>query len=147
MLRADVLRALRVAPLTAGLLRLAWTAAAVLLALGLLGLALAAAAGASQRWQTLTRLRTLGLRPRDARWVAAGSCCHRSWSPRCAARYSGPCSHASRSARSTCACSPAKPPTRWRSCRGGCWAWSAWRCWRRPPPSCPSSRRCDDATG
>ncbi|MFE9193429.1 FtsX-like permease family protein [Micromonospora sp. NPDC007208] len=72
VLRADVLRAQRVAPLTAGLLRLAWTAAAVLLALGLLGSTLAAAAGASQRWQTLTRLRTLGLRPRDARWVAAG---------------------------------------------------------------------------
>ncbi|MEU1589105.1 ABC transporter permease [Micromonospora sp. NPDC005710] len=72
VLRADVLRAQRVAPLTAGLLRLAWTAAAVLLALGLLGLVLAAAAGASERWRTLTRLRTLGLRPRDARWVAAG---------------------------------------------------------------------------
>ncbi|MEU8180977.1 ABC transporter permease [Micromonospora sp. NPDC049047] len=72
VVRADVLRAQRVAPLTAGLLRLAWTAAAVLLALGLLGLTLAAAAGASQRWQTLTRLRTLGLRPRDVRWVAAG---------------------------------------------------------------------------
>ncbi|MGW5556770.1 FtsX-like permease family protein [Micromonospora sp. NPDC003944] len=72
VLRADVLREQRAAPLTAGLVRLAWTAAAVLLALGLLGLALAAAAGASQRWQTLTRLRTLGLRPRDVRWVAAG---------------------------------------------------------------------------
>ncbi|MEV4119630.1 FtsX-like permease family protein [Micromonospora sp. NPDC049645] len=72
VLRADVLRAQRVAPLTGGLLRLAWTTAAVLLALGLLGLALAAAAGASERWQTLTRLRTLGLRPRDARWVATG---------------------------------------------------------------------------
>ncbi|GIJ76731.1 putative ABC transport system permease protein [Micromonospora phaseoli] len=72
VLRADVLRAQRVAPLTAGVLRLAWTAAAVLLALGLLGLTLAAAASASERWQTLTRLRTLGLRPRDARWVAAG---------------------------------------------------------------------------
>ncbi|WP_030488592.1 FtsX-like permease family protein [Micromonospora chokoriensis] len=72
VLREDVLRAQRVAPLTTGLLRLAWTAAAVLLALGLLGLALAAAAGAPQRWQTLTRLRTLGLRPRDVRWVAAG---------------------------------------------------------------------------
>ncbi|MFF0153954.1 FtsX-like permease family protein [Micromonospora sp. NPDC005203] len=72
VLRADVLRAQRVAPLTAGLLRLAWTAAAVLVALGLLGLTLAAAAGASARWQTLTRLRTLGLRPRDVRWVAAG---------------------------------------------------------------------------
>ncbi len=72
VLRADVLRAQRVAPLTAGILRLAWTAAAALLALGLLGLTLSAAAGASERWQTLTRLRTLGLRPRDARWVAAG---------------------------------------------------------------------------
>ncbi|GAA2187924.1 FtsX-like permease family protein [Micromonospora lupini] len=72
VLRADVLRAQRATPLTTGLLRLAWTAAAVLLALGLLGLTLAAAAGASERWQTLTRLRTLGLRPRDARWVAAG---------------------------------------------------------------------------
>ncbi|MEW2143465.1 ABC transporter permease [Micromonospora vinacea] len=72
VLRADALRAQRVAPLTAGLLRLAWTAAAVLLALGMLGLTLAAAAGASERWQTLTRLRTLGLRPRDVRWVAAG---------------------------------------------------------------------------
>ncbi|MCF0091692.1 hypothetical protein B0E54_00508 [Micromonospora sp. MH99] len=72
VLRADVLRAQRVAPLTAGLLRLAWTAAAMLLALGLLGLTLAAAAGAAERWQTLTRLRTLGLRHRDVRWVAAG---------------------------------------------------------------------------
>ncbi|MEV6694979.1 ABC transporter permease [Micromonospora sp. NPDC051196] len=72
VLRTDVLQAQRVAPLTAGTLRLAWTAAAVLLALGLLGLTLAAAAGAQERWQTLTRLRTLGLRPRDARWVAAG---------------------------------------------------------------------------
>ncbi|MEG3632688.1 FtsX-like permease family protein [Micromonospora palythoicola] len=72
VLRADVLRAQRVAPLTAGISRLAWTVAAVLVALGLLGLALAAAAGASERWQTLTRLRTLGLRQRDARWVAAG---------------------------------------------------------------------------
>ena len=44
----------------------------MLLALGLLGFALGAAAGAPERWQTLTRLRTLGLRPRDARRVAAG---------------------------------------------------------------------------
>ncbi|MGW0506108.1 FtsX-like permease family protein [Micromonospora sp. NPDC003241] len=72
VLRTDVQRAQREAPLTAGTLRLAWTAAVVLLALGLLGLTLAAAAGASERWQTLSRLRTLGLRPRDARWVAAG---------------------------------------------------------------------------
>lgn len=72
VLRADVERTRRAAPLTAGLLRLARTAAAALLALGLLGLALGAAAGAPQRWQTLTRLRTLGLRGRDARWIAAG---------------------------------------------------------------------------
>jgi len=71
-LRADVERTRRAAPLAAGLLRLTWTAAATLLALGLLGLALGAATSAPQRWQTLTRLRTLGLRPRDARWIAAG---------------------------------------------------------------------------
>ncbi|MEJ3746651.1 FtsX-like permease family protein [Actinomycetes bacterium KLBMP 9797] len=72
VLRVDVLRARRAAPLTAGLLRLAWASAAALLALGLLGLALGVATSARERWQTLTRLRTLGLRPRDARWVAAG---------------------------------------------------------------------------
>ncbi|MGN9788511.1 FtsX-like permease family protein [Nonomuraea sp. ZG12] len=59
-------------PLAAGLLRLAWISAVTLPVLGLLGLALGAAAGAPERWQTLTRLRTLGLRPREARWVAAG---------------------------------------------------------------------------
>ncbi|MFC4589982.1 FtsX-like permease family protein [Sphaerisporangium corydalis] len=72
VLLADVLRERRAAPLTSGLLRLAWASAAALLALGLLGLVLGAAASAPDRWQTLTRLRTLGLRPRDARWVAAG---------------------------------------------------------------------------
>jgi len=72
LLRSDVLRERRGAPLTAGLLRLAWASAAILLAMALLGLALGAAAGAPDRWQTLSRLRTLGLRPRDARWVAAG---------------------------------------------------------------------------
>ncbi|MBP2707512.1 hypothetical protein JOL79_27385 [Microbispora sp. RL4-1S] len=72
VLRDDLLRARRAAPLTSGLLRLAWASAATLLALGLLGLLLGAAASAPERWQTLTRLRTLGLRPRDARWVAAG---------------------------------------------------------------------------
>ncbi|MCA2227027.1 FtsX-like permease family protein [Nonomuraea aurantiaca] len=72
VLREDVLRARRAAPLTSGLLTLAWVSAATLLALGLLGLALGAAASAPERWQTLTRLRTLGLRPRDARWIAAG---------------------------------------------------------------------------
>ncbi|MGR6920054.1 FtsX-like permease family protein [[Actinomadura] parvosata] len=59
-------------PLASGLLRLTWAAAVTLPVLGLLGLALGTAAGAPERWQTLTRLRTLGLRPRDARWVAAG---------------------------------------------------------------------------
>jgi putative ABC transport system permease protein len=72
VVRADVLRERRAAPLTAGLLRLAWTSATALVALGLLGLALGAAAGAPERWQTLSRLRTLGLRVREARWVAAG---------------------------------------------------------------------------
>ncbi|WP_431919675.1 FtsX-like permease family protein [Nonomuraea jabiensis] len=59
-------------PLASGLLRLAWVSAVILPVLGLLGLALGTAAGAPERWQTLTRLRTLGLRPREARWVAAG---------------------------------------------------------------------------
>ncbi|MEU4428653.1 FtsX-like permease family protein, partial [Actinoplanes sp. NPDC024001] len=72
VLRSGVLDSRRQAPLVAGLLTLARATAAVLLVLGLLGLALGAAASAPQRWQTLTRLRTLGLRPRDARLVAAG---------------------------------------------------------------------------
>ncbi|GIJ60722.1 FtsX-like permease family protein [Virgisporangium aurantiacum] len=72
VLRATVLHDRRSAPLTAGLLRLTLTSAAVLLVAGLLGLALGAAAGAPDRWQTLSRLRTLGLRVRDARRVAAG---------------------------------------------------------------------------
>jgi putative ABC transport system permease protein len=72
VLRATVLHDRRSAPLTAGLLRLALTSAMVLLVAGVLGLALGAAAGAPDRWQTLSRLRTLGLRVRDARRVAAG---------------------------------------------------------------------------
>ncbi|MGI5240237.1 FtsX-like permease family protein [Dactylosporangium sp. CA-139066] len=72
VLRSDTLRERRAAPLTSGLLRLAWTAAVVLVALALLGFALGAAAGAADRWQTLTRLRTLGVRPREARWIAVG---------------------------------------------------------------------------
>lgn len=72
LLRASVLDERRTAPLTAGLLRLALTSAAVLLLLGVLGLSLGAAAGSPDRWLTLSRLRTLGLRLRDARWVAAG---------------------------------------------------------------------------
>ncbi|GAA2512991.1 FtsX-like permease family protein [Winogradskya humida] len=70
--RTDVLRERRDAPLVAGLIRLAWASAFTLLALGLLGFALDAAAGAPERWQTLSRLRTLGLRTREARRVAAG---------------------------------------------------------------------------
>ncbi|MFY1689756.1 FtsX-like permease family protein [Plantactinospora sp. WMMB782] len=70
--RAEVLAQRRNAPLSLGLLRLGWVSAGMLLAMGLLGLALGAAASAPERWQTLTRLRTLGLRPVDARWVAAG---------------------------------------------------------------------------
>jgi putative ABC transport system permease protein len=72
VLRTEVLRARRDAPLVAGLLALAWASAATLLALALLGLVLGAAASAPGRWQTLTRLRTLGLRPAEARRVAMG---------------------------------------------------------------------------
>ncbi|MEZ7125737.1 FtsX-like permease family protein [Nonomuraea sp. AD125B] len=69
---ATVGRGIAEGPLASGLLRLAWVSAVTLPVLGLLGLALGTAAGAPERWQTLTRLRTLGLRPREARWVAAG---------------------------------------------------------------------------
>ncbi|AGL16576.1 FtsX-like permease family protein [Actinoplanes sp. N902-109] len=72
VIRADVLRERRGAPLVAGLVRLAAAAAGILLVLSLLGLALGAAAGAPERWQTLSRLRTLGLRTREARRVAVG---------------------------------------------------------------------------
>jgi putative ABC transport system permease protein len=72
VVRADVLRDRSTAPLNAGLAVLDRAAAGTLLALGLLGFALSAAASAPERWTTLARLRTLGLRPRDARRVAAG---------------------------------------------------------------------------
>jgi len=72
VLREDVLRTRGTAPLTSGLLRLALTSTGTLMVLGLLGLALGAATGAPGRWQTLARLRTLGLRSRDAPWVGAG---------------------------------------------------------------------------
>ncbi|MBO3743035.1 ABC transporter permease [Actinoplanes sp. NEAU-H7] len=72
LLRSDVLRDRRTAPLVSGLLWLSWASAVLLVLLGLAGFALAAAAGAPQRWQTLSRLRTLGLTPLDARRVAAG---------------------------------------------------------------------------
>ena len=68
----EVLHARQKSPLTAGLMALALAVAGVLLALGLLGFALGAAATAPERWRTLARLRTLGLRPRDSRRVATG---------------------------------------------------------------------------
>jgi putative ABC transport system permease protein len=70
-IRSDVLRERRSAPLTAGLVALDWAVFGTLLALGLLGFALAAAASAPERWETLARLRTLGLRTRDTQRVAA----------------------------------------------------------------------------
>jgi putative ABC transport system permease protein len=70
--RAELARDRRAAPVNAGLFALTWVSAIVLGALGLLGFALGAAAGAPQRWATMGRLRTLGLRLRDTRTVAAG---------------------------------------------------------------------------
>jgi putative ABC transport system permease protein len=72
VLRAEVARERRAAPLVSGLLRLTWAAALFLLVAGVLGFILAAAAGAPGRWLTLSRLRTLGMTPRQARSVAAG---------------------------------------------------------------------------
>ncbi|MFG1922899.1 FtsX-like permease family protein [Cryptosporangium sp. NPDC048952] len=69
--QAAVLHDRQVAPLNAGLTLLERAAAATLLLLGLLGFALSAAASAPERWVTLARLRTLGLRPRDTHRVAA----------------------------------------------------------------------------
>jgi putative ABC transport system permease protein len=57
--------------LAAGLLHLSYASAVVLLLLGMLGVALGAALSAPGRNQTLARLRTLGLRPSEARRVAA----------------------------------------------------------------------------
>ncbi|MBU2665035.1 ABC transporter permease [Actinoplanes bogorensis] len=71
-IRTEVLDERRTAPLTSALARLCLIAALVLLGLSVLGFALAAAANAPARWETLARLRTLGLRPRDTRRVAAG---------------------------------------------------------------------------
>ncbi|MDG6108763.1 ABC transporter permease [Dactylosporangium aurantiacum] len=72
VLRTGVVRSLHGAPLVSGLLNLAAASVLTLVALGLLGLALGAAVQAPQRWLTISRLRTLGLRPRDAGRVAAG---------------------------------------------------------------------------
>ena len=71
-LRTDTLATRRAAPLAAGLLDLANAALVVLLLWGLLSVVLGAAASAPARGETLARLRTLGLRPRQARQVAAG---------------------------------------------------------------------------
>jgi putative ABC transport system permease protein len=71
VIRTDVLHERHSAPLNAGLVALDWAVFGTLLALGLLGFALAAAASAPERWDTLARLRTLGLRTRDTRRVAA----------------------------------------------------------------------------
>ncbi|WP_430785303.1 FtsX-like permease family protein [Actinoplanes sp. G11-F43] len=73
VLLTEVLASRQSAPLVSGLILLTRVAAVFLLVAGLVGFVLAAAAGAPQRWQTLSRLRTLGLTPRDARRVAAGS--------------------------------------------------------------------------
>ncbi|RKS80405.1 putative ABC transport system permease protein [Motilibacter peucedani] len=62
----------RTSPLPQALLRLAELTATVMLALALLGLVLGAAATAPARGQTLARLRTLGLRPVEARRAVAG---------------------------------------------------------------------------
>jgi putative ABC transport system permease protein len=70
--RTAVAQSRRDAPLVSGLLRLTWATAAFLLVAGLLGFVLTAAAGAPARWLTVSRLRTLGLTPRQARLVAAG---------------------------------------------------------------------------
>ncbi|MFG1603141.1 ABC transporter permease [Actinoplanes sp. NPDC049265] len=69
--RTDVARERRTTPVTAGLIALTWVSAGTLVALGLLGFALGAASGAPRRWATMGRLRTLGLRLRDTRTVAA----------------------------------------------------------------------------
>jgi putative ABC transport system permease protein len=71
-LRRDVLASRRSAPLAAGLLHLANASTAALTLLGLLGVLLGAAASAPARGETLARLRTLGLRPRETRRVAVG---------------------------------------------------------------------------
>lgn len=72
LVRAEVLHDRRSAPLSHGLLRLAYASAGVLLVLGLLGIVLGASASGPARAQTLARLRTLGLRPSEARRVIVG---------------------------------------------------------------------------
>jgi len=70
--RSGWLAAHRAEPLTAGVVRLASGAVAVLLVLGALVVVLAGAAGAPQRGATLASLRTLGLGGAAARAVTAG---------------------------------------------------------------------------
>jgi putative ABC transport system permease protein len=71
-LRSDVLHDRQSAPLAAGLQHLAEVSVAVLLLWGLLSVLLGAATSAPARGETLARLRTLGLRPAEARRVATG---------------------------------------------------------------------------
>ena len=71
-LYVDVLAARRAAPLASGLVRLAFVASAFLLLLGVLGLALGAAAEAEPRGESLGRLRSLGLRRGELWRVLAG---------------------------------------------------------------------------
>jgi putative ABC transport system permease protein len=70
--RDDVLNTRRQAPLADGIFRLVLASVAVLLLFGLLGVGLGAAVGAPARGEMLARLRTLGLRPGQARRVAFG---------------------------------------------------------------------------
>jgi putative ABC transport system permease protein len=72
VLRSEVLAGRRDAPLVRGLLGLSVLAGALLLALGVLGVVLAAAVGARDRLGSLARLRTLGLSQREATSVLAG---------------------------------------------------------------------------
>ncbi|BEL02980.1 FtsX-like permease family protein [Actinoplanes sichuanensis] len=70
--RSEVAKARRAAPLVSGLISLTWATAAFLLVAGLLAFALTAAASAPARWLTVSRLRTLGLTPRQGRLIAVG---------------------------------------------------------------------------
>jgi putative ABC transport system permease protein len=71
-LRESVFEERRSAPLSAGLLHLAYASTGILLLFGFLSVALGAAVSAPARGETLARLRTLGLRSRESRQVAVG---------------------------------------------------------------------------
>jgi putative ABC transport system permease protein len=70
--RSEVAKSRRAAPLVSGLIELTWATAVFLLVAGLLAFALTAAASAPARWLTVSRLRTLGLTPRQGRLIAVG---------------------------------------------------------------------------